>query len=198
MGLLINTLSQLLLLAYRWESSLLLAAPILISKWGESMPTDPNIPAYIMGIAALLTTIFSFVQGMRSNKNKPQVDQSQSKLNEASAAETIGKAWDVLYDNATKEIEKLQVRERERDARDAERDEIIRRQGETLNALMRTMDKVTEENNSLKADNLQLRNENAQLKVDNTLFKQRIEDQSIEIQDLRTELEAVKEKQQNV
>ena len=127
--------------------------------------------ALVTSIASFAGHVFNYLSDARKEKNKPAVDKSTASMNDATAAKTIGDAWDKLYSESQERIEHL-----ERTVTD--QSEIIRRQGETLSAVMRSMDKVTAENSVLKAENAQLR--------------QRIGEQEREIQQLRSELDHLK------
>ena len=135
-------------------------------------------PALITAIAALLMAGGAIVgqwlayrAKIETEANKPAVDQSTVAVNEATAAETIGEAWDRLYNKSQERIDALETTV-------SEQAELIRRQGETMSALMHSMDKITAENSALKTENAQLR--------------QRIGEQEREIQQLRSELDKLK------
>lgn len=137
----------------------------------DNLLNSAVIVALITSIVSFAGHVFNFIADRRAQKNKPAVDKSTANLNDATAAKTIGDAWDKLYNESQERIEQL-----EKTANDQA--EIIRRQGETLSAVMRSMDKVTAENSLLKAENARL--------------KERIGEQEKEIQQLRSELDHLK------
>jgi len=137
----------------------------------ETFLNSAVVIALITSVVSFAGHVINYISDRRTQANKPAVDKSAASLNDATAAKTIGEAWDKLYDESQRRIEQL-----ERTVTDQA--EIIRRQGETLSALMRSMDKVTAENSALKAENAQLR--------------QRIGEQEREIQQLRSELDHLK------
>ena len=137
----------------------------------DNLLNSAVVVALITSIVSFAGHIFNFIADRHKNKSQPEVDKSTAKLNDATAAKTIGDAWDKLYNESQERIEQL-----EKTVND--QSEIIRRQGETLSAVMRSMDKVTAENSVLKAENARL--------------KERIGEQEKEIQQLRSELEHLK------
>lgn len=162
----------------QYESAVLVAASMLLS--------------------AFLGQLFPFISTLRSEKNKqntdmnkPKMDAANARLAEASAAETMGKAWDQLFKKTQEEIDELKQEGKERD-------DTIRRQGETISALMKSQDRLSTENMTLKTEKDQLAQRVGEYEDENKQLKIRVSEQAIEIQNLRTELNALKEKQANV
>ena len=129
------------------------------------------ISAYVAALVAIGSLIGQFLvyrQKRDAEKNKPKVDDSQAELNEANAAETMGKAWDLLY-------AKLEKRVNEQEEIIRKQEETIRRQGETIRSLMNSMDKDRVEKEALTRENDELRRRISEQEKEITALREKVD-----------------------
>ena len=122
------------------------------------------ISAYVAALVAIGSLIGQFLvyrQKRDAEKNKPKVDDSQAELNDASAAKTMGEAWDLLYAKLEKRVN--------------EQDETIRRQAETIRSLMNSMDKDRVEKETLSRENGELRRRIAEQEKEITALREKVD-----------------------
>lgn len=122
------------------------------------------ISAYVAALVAIGSLIGQFLvyrQKRDAEKNKPKVDDSQAELNDASAAKTMGEAWDLLYAKLEKRVN--------------EQDETIRRQAETIRSLMNSMDKDRVEKETLSRENGELRRRIAEQAKEITALREKVD-----------------------
>ena len=122
------------------------------------------ISAYVAALVAIGSLIGQFLvyrQKRDAEKNKPKVDDSQAELNDASAAKTMGEAWDLLYAKLEKRVN--------------EQDETIRRQAETIRSLMNSMDKDRAEKEALTRETDELRRRISEQEKEITSLREKVD-----------------------
>ena len=122
------------------------------------------ISAYVAALVAIGSLIGQFLvyrQKRDAEKNKPKVDDSQAELNDASAAKTMGEAWDLLYAKLEKRVN--------------EQDETIRRQAETIRSLINSMDNDRVEKETLSRENGELRRRIAEQEKEITALREKVD-----------------------
>ncbi len=136
------------------------------------------VSALLIAVGSVAGQLLTYLQKQRAEKNKPQMDGSQADLNEATAAKTMGDAWDALFAKLEKRVSEQDETIRKQGETIKTQEEIIRRQGETIRSLMSSMDKDKVEKEVLARENAELRD--------------RVSEQEKEIASLREEVDKLK------
>ena len=120
-----------------------------------------SIVAVLVAVGSLIGQYLVYRRKLDAEKNKPKVDDSQAELNDASAAKTMGEAWDLLYAKLEKRVN--------------EQDETIRRQAETIRSLMNSMDKDRAEKEALTRENDELRRRISEQEKEITSLREKVD-----------------------